>query len=198
MTLSDYRQHYADLFNKIQTAQSNLDDYLYETRDSFSRLYKKQQEIDKRWFVAHLDYILRHKDEFTQSEQLNNIVIDFLLPYRSAGMVAGFAWNSSEEYKIYLKDLINLWDSGFCYEGNPIISYQVICHYGRKIILEYVQNGRIKQITKEYKNGSNPLELSKELISQVNAYDISDQYPDWKIYKRIDLIRNALEKRYGN
>lgn len=197
MTLQEYRQRYADIYHKIQTAQSKLDSELAATQTAFDRLYQRQQEIDKRWFVANLSFFLKHKKHFTSDFGLSQIIVDFLLPIRNAGMVAGFAWNSSSDYKIYLKDLLSLWDNGFCYEENPIISYQVITHYGKKITIEFVKNGRIESIKREYKEGKNPLELPEELLKKVRQADVSHKYiyQNWQTYKTIDVVRKVLDKK---
>jgi len=71
MTLQQYRQRYADLYNKIQTAQRESDHELASTKDEFDKLYQRQQDIDKRWFISHLDFFLKHKKHFTSNYQLN-------------------------------------------------------------------------------------------------------------------------------
>ena len=197
MTLNDYRQRYADLYNKVNQAQQELDHELVATEKEFNKLYQRQQDIDKRWFVANSDFFFKHKKHFQSDFGLSQIIIDFLLPYRNAGMVGGAAWNSSSEYKIYLKDLFNLWDDGFCYEGNPIISYQVITHYGQKIIIDYIKNGRIERISREHKDGKNPLALPSELLEKVRKANLAfkHQYQNWQTYKMIDVVRNVLEKK---
>lgn len=197
MTLNDYRQRYAGLYDKIQTAEQELRHELAATEKEFNKLYQRQQEIDKRWFVASSSYFLKYKKHFTSDFGLSRIIIDFLLLYRNAGMVGGAAWDSSSDYKIRLKDLINLWDNGFCYKGNPIISYQVITHYGRKVIIDYIKNGRIERISKDNKEGKNPLELPNELIKKVQEANIAykQQYQNWQTYRTIDAVRKVSDKR---
>lgn len=194
MTLDDYRQRYADLLSLVNSVKSNFESYLYETKKEFQRLYLYEQLYNKQWFATHLDYILRHQTHFQNSE-LGKIVIDFLWLYREAGYAAGVAWDSAERYKIYLKDLIHLWDNGFTYKGYPIISYQVIIHNGKKIIIDYVKNRQIETATQEYENGFNSLELPNQLISSVKSLNVADQYPDWTIYKTINIIRDTIEHR---
>ena len=194
MNLREYRQRYADFYNKIQTAKDELNSELFATQKEFDELYCRQQEIDKRWFAGNLDYIIRHREHF-QKSGLGDIIIDFLLLYCNSGMVGGFAWGSSSDYKIRLKDLLSLWQKGFTYEGFPIISYHVIIHYGHKIRLEYVKNGHIEVVYRECVDGKNPLELPNELISEVKSQDISYKYPSWQTYQTIDQIRNVLEKK---
>ena len=47
MNLQDYRRHYADLYNKIETAKQEFTGELTATRETFDKLYRQQQEIDK-------------------------------------------------------------------------------------------------------------------------------------------------------
>ena len=193
MNLNEYRQHYADLQEKVTAAQNELDSALVVTQKKFNKLYAHQQMLDKSWFVRNLSFILKHK-EFFKKGITGNVVVDFLTLYRSAGMVAGAGWGSSFDFKVYLKDLIDLWDNGFTYNGYPIISYNIIIHNGYRIMLEYVKLDHLETVSRSDQKGENPLHLPKEIIEKVKSCDITDKYPDWTIYNTISVIRKVLDK----
>jgi len=195
MTLFEYRQHYADLNNRISHAQAELDDELISTKDEFHKLYQRQQVIDKCWFVSHLDYFLKHKQRFQSSNELGHIIIDFLTLYRYAGLAGGAAFSSKSGCKIFLKDLLNLWDEGFTYQGYPIIAYEWYIHEGKKIIITYVKNCRIEVVSTGYLTTKNPLELPEKVLKKVQQANVYSRYPDWQTYKTIDVVRNVLNKK---
>lgn len=195
MTLQDYRRHYADLNDKISQAQAELDDELVTTKDEFNKLYQRQQVIDKCWFVTHLDFFLKYKKRFQSDYGLGHIIIDFLALYRYAGLVGGAAFSSKSGCKIFLKDLLSLWDNGFTYQGNPIIGYEWYIHEGKKIIITYVKNCRIEVASTNYLRTKNPLELPEEIIKKVQQANICNKYPDWHTYKTIDVVRRVLNKK---
>ncbi len=194
MNLQDYRRHYADLYNKIETAKQEFTGELTATRETFDKLYRQQQEIDKRWFVANLDFFLKHKARFQSSSGLGEIIIDFFTLDYFAGLVGGFGFCSGRECKVYLKDLLRLWDEGFTYRGYPIVGYESYTHHGRKIIISYIKNGRIEVASTGYLTGQNPLELPKEITEKVKKVDVSNKYPHWQTYKTIDVVRNVLDQ----
>jgi len=197
MTLSEYRQRYADLYNKIQTAQSKLDSELAATQTAFDRLYQRQQEIDKRWFVANLNFFLKYKHHFTSHFGLDEIIIDFLNLYQYGGLVGGAGFGGNLCHKISIKDLLTLWDEGFTYKGYPIIGYEKYIHEGIKIKITYVKNCRIEVVSTDYLRTKNPLELPEELLKKVRQADVSHKYiyQNWQTYKTIDVVRNVLDKK---
>ena len=89
LSLNDYRQRYADIYNKIQTAEQELRNELASTKDKFDKLYQRQQDINKRWFISHLDFFLKHKKHFTSDFALSQIIVDFLTLYHFGGLVGG-------------------------------------------------------------------------------------------------------------
>lgn len=196
MTLSEYRQRYADLYNKIQTAQSKLDAELAATKTAFDRLYQRQQEIDKRWFVANLDFFLKYKKHFQSHFWLDEIIIDFLTLYHHAGLVGGAGFGTSPDCKIKISDLLTLWDDGFTYKGYPIIAYEKYVYHGIKIKITYVKNCRIEVVNTDYLSTKNPLELPEKLLKQVRQANVSHRYiyQNWQTYKTIDVVRKVLEK----
>ena len=196
MTLSEYRQRYAGIYHKIQTAQNKLNSELAATKTAFDRLYQRQQEIDKRWFVANLDFFLKHKKHFTSDFGLSYIIVDFLTLYHFGGLVGGAGFGSDLDVKITIKDLLNLWDEGFTYKGYPIICYERYIHNGIKIKITYVKNCRIEVVSTDYLQTKNPLELPGELLKKVRQADVSHKYiyQNWQTYKTIDMVRKALEK----
>ena len=195
MTLQEYRRHYADLNDKISQAQAELDDDLVTTKDEFSKLYQRQQVIDKRWFVNNLSFILKYKKHFQSDYGLSQIIIDFLTLYRYAGLVGGAAFNPEYGCKIFIKDLLNLWDEGFTYNGYPIIEYEQYIHQGKKIIITYVKNCRIEVVSTDYLMTQNPLQLPEDILKKVQQANVYYKYPDWQTYKTIDVVRRVLNKK---
>lgn len=197
MTLQEYRQRYADLYNKIQTTQSTLDAELAATKTAFDRLYQRQQELDKRWFAANLDFFLKYKKHFQSHFGLDEIIIDFLTLYHHAGLVGGAGFGTSLDCKIKISDLLSLWDDGFTYQGYPIIGYGKYIREGIKIKITYVKNGRIEEVSTDYLRGKNPLELPEELLKKVRQVNVSHKYiyQNWQTYKTIDAVRKVLDKK---
>jgi len=198
MNLKQYRQRYADLYDKVKFAQNELDCEVASTKDDFNELYQRQKNIDRQWFAANLNYILKHKKPFQSYLGLGGIVIDFLNLYYGAYMVAGVAFDVGAEFrnfKILVKDLLTLWDEGFTYQGFPIIGYEKYIHWGEKIRITYIENGSIKEVSTDFMKEKNPLELPKEIVQKVKKANVSLKYPDWQTYKTIDLVRNVLDKK---
>lgn len=197
MNLNDYRQRYADLYNKVNQAQQELDHELASTRDEFDKLYQRQQDIDKRWFVANLDFFFKHKKHFTSDFGLSQIIVDFLTLYYTAGLCGGAGFSSGLDFKISIKDLLNLWDEGFTHKGYPIIFYERYLHDGVKIKITYIRNGRIEVASTGYLRSKNPLALPSELLEKVRKANLAykHQYQNWQTYKTIDVVRNVLDKK---
>ena len=196
MTLKEYRQRYADLYNKIQTAEQELNRELAATQTAFDKRFQWQKEIDKRWFVANLDFFLKYKKHFTSHFGLDEIIIDFLTLFHLAGMVGGAGFGTSLDYKISIKDLLTLWDEGFTYQGYPIIAYEKYIHEGIKIKITYVKNCRMEVVSTDYLY-KNPLELPKEILKKVRQANLAQQqiYQNWQTYKTIDMVRKILDKK---
>jgi hypothetical protein len=197
LSLNDYRQRYADIYQKIQTAEQELRNELAATKTVFDRLYQRQQEIDKRWFVANLNFFLKHKKHFTSDFGLSQIIVDFLTLYHFGGLVGGAGFGSDLDVKITIKDLLTLWDEGFTYKGYPIIAYEKYVYHGFKIKITYVKNCRIEVVSTDYLRTKNPLELPKELMEKVRKANLAFkyQYQSWQTYKTIDVVRNVLNKK---
>ena len=197
MTLQDYRQRYADIYQKIQTAEQELRHELAATQTMFNRLYQRRQEVDKRWFVANLNFFLKHKKHFQSHFGLDEIIIDFITLYHHAGLVGGAGFSSGLDYKIKIRDLLTLWDDGLTYKGYPIIGYEKYIHEGIKIKITYVKNGRIEVISTDYLRTKNPLALPDELLKKVQQANVAHKYiyQSWQTYKTIDVVRKVLEKK---
>ena len=195
--LNDYRQRYADIYQKIQSAEQELRYELAATKSAFDRLYQRQQEIDKRWFVANLNFFFKYKKHFTSDFGLSQIIVDFLTLYHFGGLVGGAGFGSDLDVKITIKDLLTLWSDGFTYKGYPIIGYEKYIHYGIKIKITYVKNCRIEVVSTDYLRTKNPLELPKELMEKVRKANLAFkyQYQNWQTYKTIDVVRNVLNKK---
>ena len=196
MTLSEYRQRYADIYQQIQTAEQELRHELITTKDEFDKLFQSQQEIDKRWFISHLDFFLKYKQHFTSHFGLDEIIIDFLTLYQCGGLVGGAGFGSDLDIKISIKDLLTLWDEGFTYEDYPIIAYEKYVYHGIKIKITYVKNCRIEVVSTGFIRGKNPLELPEELLKKVRQANVAHKYvyQNWQTYKTIDVVRKVLEK----
>lgn len=195
--LNDYRQRYADIYQKIQTAEQELRHELITTKDEFDKLYQRQQKIDKRWFVANLDFFLKYKKHFTSDFGLSQIIVDFLTLYHTAGLCGGAGFGSDLDVKITIKDLLTLWSDGFTHKGYPIICYERYIHNGIKIRISYVKNCRIEVVSTDYLRTKNPLALPLELLEKVRKANLAykHQYQNWQTYKTIDVVRNVLEKK---
>jgi len=197
MNLNEYRQRYADIYQKIQTTEQELRNELAATKSAFDKLYQRQQDIDKRWFVANLNFFLKHKKHFTSDFGLSQIIVDFLTLYHTAGLCGGAGFGSELDVKITIKDLLNLWDDGFTYKGYPIIGYEKYIHDGIKIKITYVKNCRIEVVSTDYLRTKNPLELPEEILKKVRQANVAHKYiyQNWQTYKTIDVVRNVLNKK---
>ena len=197
LSLNDYRQRYADFYHKIQTAEQELRHELASTKDKFDKLYQRQQNIDKRWFLSHLDFFLKHKKHFTSDFGLSQIIVDFLTLYHFGGLVGGAGFGSSYDCKITIKDLLNLWDEGFIHKGFPIVCYERYIHNGIKVRISYIRNGRIEVASTGFIRGKNPLELPEEILKKVRQANVAHKYiyQNWQTYKTIDMVRNVLDKK---
>lgn len=197
MNLNDYRQRYADIYNKIQTAEQELNHELAATQTVFNRLYQHQQELNRRWFVSNISFFLKYKKHFKSHFGLDEIIIDFLTLYHHGGLVGGAGFGTSLDYKITIKDLLTLWDDGFTYKGYPIIAYEKYVYHGFKIKITYVKNCRIEVVSTDYLRTKNPLELPEELLKKVRQANVAHKYiyQNWQTYKTIDVVRNVLDKR---
>lgn len=197
MNLNEYRQRYADIYQKIQSAEQELRHELAATKDKFDKLYQRQQDIDKRWFVANLNFFLKHKKHFTSDFGLSQIIVDFLTLYLHGGLVGGAGFGTSPDCKISIKDLLNLWDEGFTYKGYPIIAYEKYVYHGFKIKITYVKNCRIEVVSTDYLRTKNPLELPEEILKKVRQANVAHKYiyQNWQTYKTIDVVRNVLNKK---
>jgi len=197
LSLNDYRQRYADIYQKIQTAEQELRHELVATEKEFNKLYQRQQEVDKRWFVTNLDFFLKYKKHFTSDFGLSQIIVDFLTLYHTAGLCGGAGFGSELDIKITIKDLLTLWNDGFTYKGYPIIGYEKYIHDGIKIKITYVKNCRIEVVSTDYLRTKNQLELPEKILKKVQQANVAHKYiyQNWQTYKTIDVVRNVLDKR---
>ena len=138
---------------------------------------------------------MKYKKHFQSDYGLSDIIIDFLTLNKFAGLVGGVAFNPDYGCKILIKDLLNLWDEGFTYEGYPIIGYECYIHQGKKIIITYIKNCRIQVVSTDYLMTQNPLQLSEEIMKKVRKANVCYKYPDWKSYKTISVVRKVFERR---
>lgn len=194
MTLEEYRLRYKELNNKIKEAQSNLETELVSSSHVFNQLYKEKQEKDKLLFIDNLSSVLRHKD-YIKKSSLANIVIDFLLPYYQAGMAGGAGFSTSSNFKIYLKDLINMWENGFLYNGCPILEYKIIIHNNRKLLIEYVKDNTSFKITFLNKDATNAINYYAPIIEKLKSLNINKHYQNWETHKTISALSIIYTKK---
>ena len=195
MNLQEYRQYYAELNNEIALAKNKFEYELLATKDEFYKLYRDKQEADRQWFAANVDFFIKHQEKFCSSYGLSRIVIDFFNIGFHGGMAGGAAFSTSPFDKIFIKDLLTLWSEGFTYQGYPIVEYAKYSHHGVKIKIRYIKNKRIEEVSTGFIMGKNPLELPDEFMKKFKGTNLSAKYPDWKIYKTVDVVRNVLNKR---
>ena len=151
---------------------------------------RKKYKIEHlNWLATHIDYLRRHKEYIKKSAILSKIVIDFLPLYTGAGMVSGAGFILCNDYKIYLGDLLDVWDAGFCYKGYPIVSCEIGIHWNTDYTIKYIKNKKIITIRKQAKGPFKYLpELPQKIFQKVCAANIAKQFPDILAYKNIELI----------
>ena len=185
MELQELKQTYNDLSNQIKELKLKQDQIKLEYQHLFDTELKKKQELDRQWFIRNFDYIIRHKDYFFEKSPFCDIVIDFLPLYIYGGLAGGAGFNGSIN-RIFLKELIYLWNTTYNYEGHPLIGYQKAIHNGIRQWVTYVENGQEvrKQVTFDDKN----------MITSLKMASLSDtSYPTkWDDYKTIDILKKEV------
>lgn len=190
MTLEEYRKLYQELNYRILQAQKDLDIEFTASLKHFNDLYKEEQISNRKWFIDNLDYILKHKEYIKRSPHLGLIVIDFLMPYFEAGCVGGFSYSSPKDFKIYLKDLLYLWENGFTYNDFPITEFGDIIRQSRYVAINYVEDNKEKFIILVNGKDKELISYYKRLFLQHKSLNIAYQYPNWQTYKTIkDMIK---------
>ena len=196
MNINEYRKQYLELEQRAAQAQQELATFKAAEHRDFYELYHEEQKKHLNWFAEHFDYIAKHKEYIKKSPILSKIVIDFMYLYCGGGLASGcgFSINSSG-YKIFLGDLLDIWDAGFCYEGCPIVHCELGIHWGTTYIIKYIKNNKIETIKKKYEGHQWYLpEISEEIFTRVKKANITKKFPDMSTYRNIELMMKILEK----
>ena len=195
MNIHDYRKKYLKLKQAVLKAQQDLATFKEAEHRDFYELYRQKQNEDLNWFVEHIDYIQRHKEYIKKSDVLSKIVIDFMPLYVGGGLASGcgFSINSSG-YKIFLGDLLDLWDKGFCYEGYPIVFCELGIHWGTTYIIKYLKNKQIETVKQHFKGQQWFLpEIGEEVFKCLKKANINSKFEDLSTYRTIDLIHQYTQ-----
>ena len=188
MNIKEYRTKYFELEQNISNAQREFEIFKISNYE-FKNLYEYEQEKHLRWFVEHFDYIQRHKEYIKNSPILSKIVIDFLPLFDYAGLASGAAFQYGKKFKIFLGNLLNIWDEGFCYQNFPIISYKARIHYNTDITIQYIQEKQIKTLQRKVIGSFKHLpELDPEIFKKITNANVVTQFPDMMTYPNLSLI----------
>jgi len=195
MNVGDYRKQYLELEQKAARARQDFETFKTAEHRDFYELYHKEQEEHLNWFAEHFDYFQKHKEYIKKSPILSKIVIDFMPLYHGGGLISGAGFSvCSSGYKIYLGNLLDIWDSGFCYEGYPIVFSEFGMHWTTNYIVKYIKNNRIENVKKIYQGHQWYLpEIDKTIYEQLKKYNINKKFPDMSTYRTIDLIISAVK-----
>ena len=190
MNINDYRKKYTELEQNIEKAQKAFEIFKISAKRDFEELYAEKNKKHLNWFAEHFDYFQKHQEYIKKSPILSKIVIDFMPLYIGGGLIsgAGFSINPSG-YKIFLGDLLDLWDSGFCYEGHPIVFCELRIHWSTTFVIKYIKNKRVETVHKKYDGHLWYLpEIGEETYKKLKKYNISKKFPDMSIYRNIELM----------
>ena len=96
----------------------------------------------------------------------------------------------SSNFKIYLKDLLYLWENGFTYNDFPITEFGDIIRQSRYVAINYVEDNKEKSIILVNGKDKELISYYKRLFLQHKSLNIAHQYPNWQTYKTIkDMIK---------
>lgn len=189
MNINDYRKQYREFEERATKAKQDFEMFKVAEHRDFYELYRKEQEKHLLWIAEHIDYLQKHKEYIKNSPSLSKIVIDFLPLYTGGGLVSGAGFCLCSKYKIYLGDLIDVWDAGFCYKGYPIVSCNIGIHWNTDYTIKYIKNKKIKEIKVSVKGQFRHLPgVPSEVFGKVRKANIADQFHDMSTYKNIDLL----------
>lgn len=190
MNINDYRQKYAELEQNIEKAQNAFKIFKISAPSGFNELYREEKERHLNWFAEHFDYFQKHKEYIKKSPILSKIVIDFMPLYFGGGLISGAGISINPGgYKIFLGNLLDLWDSGFCYEGHPIVFCELGIHWDTTCVIKYIKDKHVETVQKKYKGRQWYIpEMGEEIFNQLKKYNISRKFPDMSIYRNIELM----------
>lgn len=192
--ITSYRKMYMKLRQKTQCVQKNLAAFEQDNKYDFSELYKKEQEKHLKWFVEHIDYIQKYKEYIKNSPILSKIVIDFMPLFDYAGLASGAAFQYGKKFKIFLGDLLRIWDAGFCYHHCPIISYKAGIHHNTDITIQYIQDKQIKTLQKKVKGSFKHLpDIDPRIFKELCSMNVIAQFQDMMTYRNLNLMMKVCK-----
>ena len=179
--LADYHMH-----------TSFSDDSSYPMQDCIKRAI--MLGFDEICFTEHIDYFQKHKEYIKKSPYLSKIVIDFMSLYGGGGLISGAGFCLSNGYKIFLGDLLDLWDSGFCYNGCPIVFCELRIHWSTHYTIKFIKDKKIETIQKKFEGHHWFLpEIGEDIFKQMKKANINSKFPDMATYKNIETIMKKIQ-----
>lgn len=189
MNINDYRKQYREFEERAAKAKQDFEMFKVAEHRDFYELYCKEQEEHLLWLAEHIDYLQKHKEYIKNSSSLSKIVVDFLPLYTGGGLVSGAGFCLCSKYKIYLGDLLDVWDAGFCYKGYPIVSCNISIHWNTDYNIKYIKSKKIEEVRVSVKGQFRHLPgVPSEIFGKVRKANIADQFHDMSTYKNIDLL----------
>lgn len=182
---------YADQIDELIKQQKS---FQQDNKSTFNQLFKNKQLKDYDWFVRHFDYVWKHRELLKCKDPFKNIVIDFLTLYKSAGLAGGAAFSGSSD-KVFLGNLITMWENGLTHNNYPIISVEEYIHQGNTIIISYIKDNQVWRETfgsKANKPFDRP--LFKKYTEMIRKYNISESKLSlWEDYQTIDILKGLVK-----
>ena len=189
MNINDYRKQYREFEERAAKAKQDFEMFKVAEHRDFYELYRKEQEEHLLWLAEHIDYLQKHKEYIKNSPGLSKIVIDFLPLYTGGGLVSGAGFCLCNKYKIYLGDLLDVWNAGFCYKGYPIVSCNIGIHWNTDYNIKYIKSKKIEEVRVSVKGQFRYLPgIPSEIFGKVRKANIADQFHDMSTYKNIALL----------
>ncbi len=196
MNISDYRKQYLELEQRVMQAQQEFTIFKAAEHSEFYQLYRKEQKKHLNWFVKHFDYFQKHKEYIKKSPVLGKIVVDFMTLYKGGGLISGAGFSiASDGYKIFLKDLFDVWDAGFCYDSYPVVHCEFGMHWSTDYVIKYIKNNKIKTAHRKYKGHQWFVpEIGEEVFNLLKKFNINKKFPDMSTYRNIELMIKGYHK----
>lgn len=183
MTYEEYIEKFKNYEDQIKDLINQQKKFKQDNDKDFNQLFAKKCADDKKWFTEHFDYILKHKDFLKDKPPFNQIIIEFLNLYTIGGLMSGVGFNGQLN-SIYLRDLIDLWDNGFTYNGFPIIEYKKIIHNGKQKYITYIENNELKTVRDDNFNDEDIITKLKKVATNNKNH--------WLNYTTIDKLKGLV------
>lgn len=189
-----------DSYNsQIETIRKEQSSFQLLHNEEFRKSFAEKQANDRKWFVQHLDQILKHQDLLKCKKPFDEIVIDFLPIYVSHGLCCGAAYTSSK-YCVKLKTLLEMWNNGLTYNGYPVIAIENCRHNSNGLFtISYVKDSTEQTIGTSYDYYNRDKVEDKEIVKIIglimvfiNKLILADNLNFWDNYPRIDLLKKAF------